>query len=102
MSGEVGLRKPEREFFELVRAELGLERRKGGKGGKGMVGEQVEEGEGEGEGTLFVDDLEENIALAREMGWEALLCEDVEETAERIASRLGLPWKQEKGKRGLS
>lgn len=68
ISGEVGLRKPEREIFDLTCARLALG----------------------AERCVFVDDLEMNVAAAHELGMTGVLHRSFEETAGRLESLFGL------------
>jgi putative hydrolase of the HAD superfamily len=68
ISGEVGMRKPERGIFELTVSRLGV-----------AAGSCV-----------FVDDLEVNVAAATEMGMTGVLHRGYEQTAARLEELFGL------------
>lgn len=68
ISGEVGLRKPEPEIFHLAAGRLGVE-----------VG-----------ACVFIDDLERNVAAARELGMQGVLHRDAAETRIEVEALLGL------------
>jgi putative hydrolase of the HAD superfamily len=67
-SGFVGMRKPEREIYELTLSRLG--------GGLAF------------EDCLFIDDLDVNCAAARELGMTAVLFEDAEQAIAEIEAAL--------------
>ncbi len=69
ISGEVGMRKPEPEIFDLTCARLGL-----------PPGECV-----------FVDDLDVNVTAAAEIGLTGVLHRSYDETAARLEDLFGLP-----------
>jgi putative hydrolase of the HAD superfamily/hydrolase len=69
VSGEVGLRKPEREIFELTCARLGMEPA----------------------ACVFVDDLQPNVDAAAALGITAVLHREYDETAARLEELLGVP-----------
>lgn len=64
ISGEVGLRKPHREIYELTLERLGLP----------------------GERAVFVDDAEPNLLGAREVGLQTVLHADPESTRAALAA----------------
>lgn len=68
LSGDVGLRKPDRRIYEITAERLGLAPSQ----------------------CAFVDDLEANIEGAREVGMFVVLHEDIEETAARLEEFLGI------------
>jgi putative hydrolase of the HAD superfamily len=69
ISGEVGLRKPEREIFDLTCARM-----------------QVGAGD-----CVFVDDLEVNVTAAGELGMTGILHRSYEQTSARLEELFGLP-----------
>jgi putative hydrolase of the HAD superfamily len=68
ISGEVGLRKPERAIFELLLDRLGVT----------------------GDRCLFVDDHPGHLSAASELGFETLLHTDPQRTIAETVQRLGL------------
>lgn len=70
ISGKVGLRKPQREMFELGIAELGVPATR----------------------TVFVDDFEENLPPAQELGLSVILHDpgDPERTITELERRFGV------------
>ena len=69
ISGEVGLRKPGRAIFRLASERLGLEP----------------------DACAFVDDLERNVEVARELGMHGVVHRDVATTAAALAAFLEVP-----------
>ncbi|MGH3366174.1 MAG: HAD family hydrolase [Nocardioidaceae bacterium] len=69
ISGEVGLRKPEREIFDLTCTRLGVA----------------------AAGCVLVDDLEVNVTAAADLGMTAVLHRSYDETAARVQELFGLP-----------
>jgi putative hydrolase of the HAD superfamily len=69
ISGEVGLRKPEREIFELTCARLDVEPA----------------------ACVFVDDLQPNVDAAAALGMTAVLHREYDETAARLEELFGVP-----------
>lgn len=69
ISGEVGLRKPSPAIFLLAADRLGLDPAD----------------------CAFVDDLDRNVEVARELGMFGVLHRDAARTAEQLSSFLGLP-----------
>lgn len=69
ISGEVGLRKPDREIFDLTLARLDVTAAE----------------------TVFVDDLEPNVEAAQALGMTAILHTAYDETAARLESLFGIP-----------
>jgi HAD superfamily hydrolase (TIGR01509 family) len=69
ISGEVGLRKPDRAIFDFTLARL-----------------EVTATE-----TVFVDDLEPNVEAARSLGMTAILHTAYDETAARLEELFGIP-----------
>ena len=68
ISGDVGLHKPQPEIYLLACERLGVEPA----------------------GSVFVDDLRENVAGAETVGMTALLHRDSAETIERLEELLGV------------
>ena len=69
ISGEVGMRKPEPEIFELTTNRLGLRP----------------------EQCVFVDDLKHNVAAAAALGWVGVHHVTYEETARELEALFGVP-----------
>ena len=69
ISGEVGLRKPEPEIFELTSTRLGLRP----------------------EQCVFVDDLKHNVAAAAALGWVGVHHVTYEQTASELEALFGVP-----------
>ena len=69
ISGEVGMRKPEPQIFELTAGRLGV-----------AAGECV-----------FVDDLRANVEAANRLGMTAILHRSYEQTASRLEELFGVP-----------
>lgn len=68
ISGEVGMRKPEPEIFELTTRRLGLEARQ----------------------CVFVDDLKHNVAAAAALGWVGVHHVNYEQTAQELEALFGV------------
>jgi putative hydrolase of the HAD superfamily len=69
ISGEVGMRKPETAIFELTWTRMGVA----------------------ADECVFVDDLEVNVAAARDLGMTAILHRCYDETAARLEEVFGVP-----------
>lgn len=69
ISGEVGLRKPELEIFELTCARLGVP----------------------ASACVFVDDLQPNVSAAGELGMTGILHRGYDQTAARLEELFGVP-----------
>lgn len=67
-SGYEGMRKPDLSFYQHVQDKIGYSP----------------------ERILFIDDKLENVTAARELGWGALECRDVEETCRQVRSLVNL------------